>query len=38
MIVRPIEHKQIIKDLREGIVTIFDLFDISQLKFSKNGK
>lgn len=38
MIVQHIETKRILKDLREGIITIEDLFDISQLRFSKNGK
>lgn len=38
MIVKHVETKQILKDLREGIITIEDLFDISQLRFSKNGK
>ena len=38
MLVKPVETKQILKDLREGIITIEDLFDISELKFNKNGK
>ena len=38
MLVKLVETKQILKDLKEGIITIEDLFDISQLKFSKNGK
>ena len=38
MIVKFIEPKQILKDLKSGLITIEDLFDISKLKFSKNGK
>lgn len=38
MIVKVIETKRILEDLKNGIITIEDLYDISQLKFSKNGK
>lgn len=38
MIVKFIEPKRILEDLKEGFINIEDLFDISKLKFSKNGK
>lgn len=38
MIVKFIEPKRILEDLREGFVKIEDLFDVSKLKFSKHGK